>query len=114
PGRGKTNGPDLSNVGRELTVRDIQQTLADPNSRIGAHTSSLCPGYAYCPDDTWAVVNVRLRSGSSLRGFARAQGKHDLQLQTLDGKLHLLKDSEYADVIHEKKSLMPPLSATAD
>jgi PQQ-dependent dehydrogenase (methanol/ethanol family) len=113
-GRGKTNGPDLSNVGRELTVRDIEQTLADPTSRTGAHTSSLCPGYAFCPVDTWAVVNVRLRDGSSLRGFARAQGKHDLQLQTLDGKLHLLRDSEYAEVVREKKSLMPPLSATSE
>ena len=34
-------------------------------------------------------MNVRLRNGSSLRGFARNQGKHDIQLQTLDGRMHL-------------------------
>jgi PQQ-dependent dehydrogenase (methanol/ethanol family) len=113
-GRGAANGPDLSNVGRELTLRDIELALSDPSSRIGAHTSSLCPGYAFCPEDTWAVVNVRLRNGTSLRGFARAQGKHDLQLQTLDGAMHSLIDSEYTQIVPEKTAFMPPLKATAD
>src|SRR5260370_35270610 len=80
---------------------------------MGAHTSSLCPGYAFCPEDTWSVADVRLRNGSSLRGFARAQGKHDLQLQTLDGIIHSLMDAEYLQITREKASLMPPLAATA-
>jgi PQQ-dependent dehydrogenase (methanol/ethanol family) len=111
-GRGKTNGPDLSNVARELTLRDIEQTLADPTSRLGVHSVSSCPGWAFCPDEPWAVVNVRMRDGSALRGFARAQGKHDLQLQTPDGRLRLLTDADYLQVTREKTSAMPPLRAT--
>ena len=59
-------------------------------------------------------MNVHLRNGSTLRGFARNQGKHDLQLQTLDGRLHLLEEREYDQVSREKASVMPPLKATAE
>jgi PQQ-dependent dehydrogenase (methanol/ethanol family) len=113
-GNGKTNGPDLSNIGHELTLRDIEQALDNPASRQGVHSSASCPGYAFCPEDTWAVVQVLLRSGQTLRGFARSQGKHDLQLQTLDGKLHGLTDAEYTQVTRETTPFMPPLKAGPD
>ena len=32
-------------------------------------------------------MNVHLRGGAALRGFARGQGMHDLQLQTFDGQI---------------------------
>ncbi|MDQ6708353.1 MAG: PQQ-binding-like beta-propeller repeat protein, partial [Acidobacteriota bacterium] len=113
-GRGKVNGPDLSNIGRELTLRDLEQALDAPNSRVGTHSSASCPSWAWCPQDPWAVVAVRLRDGSELRGFARGQGKHDLQLQTFDGRLHLLLDTEYAEISRDKASAMPPLRGPAE
>jgi PQQ-dependent dehydrogenase (methanol/ethanol family) len=113
-GRGGFNGPDLSSVGRQLTLRQLDQGLSDPVLRAANRSASSCPGWAWCPDDGWAVVNVRLRSGSTLRGFARNQGKHDLQLQTLDGRMHLLREGEYLQIAREQTSLMPPLKATAD
>ncbi len=112
-GRGNVNGPDLSSAGRELTLPDIEQTLDNPSARLGTHTASGCPGWAYCPQDIWAVVNVKLRDGNSLRGFARSQGRHDLQLQTFDGRFRLLTDAEYTSVAREKNSLMPALRASA-
>ena len=78
-GRGGANGPDLSGIGRQLTVSELEQWLENP----GAHNAA---GYT--------VVDVRLRDGSLLRGFARGRGTHDLQLQTLDGRLRLLRDDE--------------------
>ncbi len=113
-GRGGTNGPDLSDTGRELTLPELEQTLTDPNSRIGVHSTASCPGWAFCPSEPWAVVNILLRNGTSLRGFARAEGKHDLDLQTFDGRLHLLTGDDYRNVTPEKNSLMPALAATAD
>jgi len=107
-GRGGSSGPDLSNVGNELTVRQIQRTLEDPTSEMDNHTEPGCPAWAYCPQDVWALANVKLRNGLTLRGFLRNQGRHDLQLQTLDGVIHLLTDSEYSNVVQEKKSAMPP------
>jgi PQQ-dependent dehydrogenase (methanol/ethanol family) len=95
-GRGTANGPDLSNVARQLKSTDLSQSLDDPSARITTG---------------WAVANVHLRDGRMLRGFARSQGMHDLQLQTFDGRLHLLIDTEYKEVSREKASLMPPLAA---
>ena len=59
-------------------------------------------------------MSVRLRDGSALRGLLRSQGKHDLQLQTLDGQLRLLLDTEYREISREKGSFMPALKATPE
>lgn len=112
-GRGGSNGPDLSSIGRDLTVQELEASLKDPVARAASRSSSGCPGWAWCPNDTWSVVNVHLRSGATLRGFSRNQGKHDFQLQTLDGKFHLLRDGDYDRIAREPQPLMPKLSATA-
>ncbi len=104
-GRGSSNGPDLSSIGRELTIREIEAQLKDPNSRRGKRNSASCPSWAFCPDNPWAVVKATLRDGKSLRGFARSRGRHDLQLQTFDGKLHLINNP--ISVEEETKSFMP-------
>ena len=110
-GHGKSNGPDLSSIGKRSTVTEIENVLTDPTSQMGIHPTSSCPGFAFCPDESWRVISVRLRNGSSLRGLLRHQGKHDLQLQTFDGRLLLLTDSDYQEVLHEKSSYMPALQA---
>jgi PQQ-dependent dehydrogenase (methanol/ethanol family) len=112
-GKGGSNGPDLSSIGRQLTLRQLDQALSDPVARAATRSTSSCPGWAWCPDDAWAVVNVQMWNGSSLRGFARNRGIHDLQLQTLDGRLHLLRETDYRSITTEKSSLMPPLQASA-
>jgi PQQ-dependent dehydrogenase (methanol/ethanol family) len=98
-GRGGSNGPDLSNIGHQATLAELDQSLQQPDARIA-------PGYG--------IVDVTLHDGTSLRGFARSQGAHDLQLQTLDGRLHLLLDNEYGQMVAEKRSLMPAFSGTPD
>ena len=110
-GIGASNGPDLSAVGRELTVREIEEILADPTSRKGRRSGASCPGWAFCPDDPWGVVNVKLNNGKTLRGFARSRGAHDLQLQSFDGRMHLLTSVDYSSIDKEKSSYMPPLKA---
>ncbi len=112
-GSGASNGPDLSNIGRELTLRELEQSLTDPNSRKGKKNGASCPGWAFCPDDPWAVVKVRLLSGQIQRGFARSRGAHDLQLQDFEGKMHLLEQGrDYKDIETEPASYMPALKAT--
>jgi len=68
-GRGKVNGPDLSDIARKSTVRELELVLDNPTSQMGIHTTQSCPSWAFCPDDVWAVVNVRLRNGSTLRAL---------------------------------------------
>ena len=112
-GRGASNGPDLSNIGRELTIGEIEAQLKDPNSRQGKRNSASCPSWAFCPDNPWAVVNVRLKDNKSLRGFARSRGRHDLQLQTFDGRIHLLNSTEYTSIEEQKSSYMPQVKLNA-
>jgi len=112
-GRGGVNGPDLSTIARELTVRELEETLADPSSRKGKKSGASCPSWAFCPDNPWEVVNVKLNNGTALRGFARSRGAHDLQLQTLDGKLHLLTRADYASLTAEAAPLMPAFQGSA-
>jgi len=113
-GRGKSNGPDLSDIGLRSTVPEIALVLENPTSQMGMHTTASCPSWAFCPDEAWAVVQVRLKDGSMLRGFARNQAEHDLQLQTFDGRMHLLTEDDYQEITREKQSYMPPLKATAN
>jgi PQQ-dependent dehydrogenase (methanol/ethanol family) len=110
-GRGGTNGPDLSNVGRELTIREIEAQLNDPNSRRGKRNAASCPSWAFCPDNPWTVATVTLRDGKTLKGFVRSRGRHDIQLQTFDGRLHLI--SEPTAVAEQKTSHMPAFTGSA-
>lgn len=96
-GRGLSNGPDLSGVGRRLSLPQMTQSLTDPGARIPAG---------------WETVTVAMNDGSTLRGFARAQGSHDVVLQASDGKLHLLADNEYRSVAPYGRSVMPAFQGT--
>ncbi len=91
-GRGMANGPDLSDAGRRLRPEELTKSLTDPDARI---TSG------------WAAVTVTMDNGSTLHGFERARGSHDLVLQTADAKLHLLVDREYKEIIPDEHSPMP-------
>lgn len=97
-GRGKAVGPDLSSVGQELSVDEIRQSLTRPEARIAA-------GYA--------LITVQLRDGKTLRGFARSQNGFETVVQDLDGQFHMVPETEVASMREEKRSLMPPLKASA-
>jgi len=98
-GRGSVNGPDLSNVGRRLRLEELKQSLTDPDAKIA---------------DGWGAVSATLNDGRTLHGFARAEGSHDLVLQTNDGRLHLLIDNEYKALTPDKHSAMPSYQGTED
>lgn len=90
-GRGVSNGPDLSGVARRLKPTELRQSLLDPSA-------SITPGYG--------SVLLTMKDGGTLRGYARAQGSHDIVLQTKDGKLHSLLDTEYKTVVPDQSSAM--------
>jgi PQQ-dependent dehydrogenase (methanol/ethanol family) len=113
-GRGGSNGPDLSGIGGRSTLKEINTWLDNPTSRMGVATLSICPFWAFCPDFQWAVADVALKDGGTLRGYLRGQTEHEVQIQTFDGKLHLLDAALYTSVTREKQSAMPVLKASAD
>jgi putative heme-binding domain-containing protein len=75
-----------------MTVSEIHESLVQPDARIA-------PGYD--------LVKVQLRDGNALVGFVRNRSNFDLQLQTLNGALHLLHEGDYISVREENHSLMP-------
>jgi PQQ-dependent dehydrogenase (methanol/ethanol family) len=113
-GKGGSNGPDLSSIAVSWTQADLIAMLDDPTSRIGTKRQASCPGYANCPDLQWVPVTVRMRDGSTLRGFGRSEAEHSLVVQTFDGKLHPLTDAEYVSYVRDTTSYMPHLQATAE
>ncbi len=98
-GAGGTLGPDLTSVGRDRRLGEIEQRLRNPNLQMSS-------GYR--------VVSVRLKDGRQIRGLARNETNFDLQLQALDGRLYLLRRSDIAEEVREGKSLMPPVEASAE
>src|SRR5690242_6041476 len=50
-GRLKSNGPDLSDVERQLTLQELEQAVDDPNARSGNHNAASCPEWAWCPEN---------------------------------------------------------------
>ncbi len=95
-GNGEPIGPDLSNVGREMTADEIQAKLLDPSARIS-------PGYD--------LITVQLHDGSTIRGFARNRSNFDIRLQDPKGQFHLIREGQISAVTEEKRSIMPPVKA---
>jgi alcohol dehydrogenase (cytochrome c) len=98
-GRGAILGPDLSNLGREARLAQIETALRDP-------AALPAPGYK--------LVSVRLRSGETIRGLAKNESNYDLQLEALDGTLHLISLGDIAEETTESKRLMQPVDASSD
>ena len=96
-GRGEPIGPDLSNVGTEKSLDQIREALLQPSKHI-------TPGYE--------LASVRLRDGTTIRGFARGRTNFDIQLQDLEGRFHLLQESQIAAIDDEKQSPMPATRAS--
>src|ERR1700733_447723 len=98
-GQGSSTGPDLSEVGGRMTLDEIHTALLHPDQNI-------TPGYD--------LVTVTLHDGKTLQGFARERTNFELQLQDLDGTLHLLQVDDMVKVVEEKRSLMKPVNGTPE
>ncbi|HXJ40035.1 MAG TPA: PQQ-binding-like beta-propeller repeat protein, partial [Bryobacteraceae bacterium] len=92
-GRGGSSGPDLSGVGRGRTRAQLERALVEPGRDV-------------------RHVQVRLRSGGTIRGIAKNESRFDLQVLGVDGQLHLLSKSDVAEIVTEK-SVMPKVEASA-
>ena len=98
-GKGSPIGPDLSNLGHEMTLAELQTKLKDPGSRITT-------GYE--------LVDVKLREGKTLRGFARSRSNFDIRLQDLQGRIHPLQENQIAAINDEKGIVMPAVQASPE
>ncbi|HET7086385.1 MAG TPA: PQQ-binding-like beta-propeller repeat protein [Rhizomicrobium sp.] len=91
-GKGSLNGPDLTEIAHKLTLAQVETALLRPASRPGG-------GYQ--------LANLRLANGGTVRGFIRDESGTDLEVQSLDGGLHLLAKSQLTRIDRETKPTMP-------
>jgi PQQ-dependent dehydrogenase (methanol/ethanol family) len=118
-GRGSSYGPDLSSIASRLNPAALQMELGKPGSSAGSGGAGGGGrgggggGFGAAPA-TYDSVTVTLNDGSKLQGLNRAQGSHDLVLQTRDGKLRLLSDDEFRSVVPDTASVMPAYKGTSE
>ncbi len=98
-GAGRALGPDLSNIGKEMTVEELRTALVKPSAHIA-------PGFA--------VATVRGRDGRTVRGFVKSRSGFDIGLLDLKGRFHSLREDQMASIEYDKESLMRPVAATPE
>ena len=96
-GRGVIRGPDLTEVGHQLTGVEVETALRHPEK----HRTS-----------GFEVATVALSSGEKVRGFIRNESGFDLQLLGFDQKLYLLANEQFRAVTRERNSLMPSFAGS--
>ncbi|MEO8302005.1 MAG: PQQ-binding-like beta-propeller repeat protein, partial [Rhizomicrobium sp.] len=92
-GKGGLGGPDLTEAATKLTLAQMETALLRPAVHSGG-------GYE--------VATVRTAAGQSIRGFVRNESSAGLQMQSFDGRLHLLSKRDVTRIDRESKSYMPP------
>lgn len=90
-GKGGTIGPDLSNIGAQITLKHLQESLTEP--------LPLDPGYR--------PVKVVTRKGEIVEGVAKNEDGFSIQILDFQDNLHLYDKSELREVVHGTTSLMP-------
>src|SRR5262249_57222050 len=83
----------------EMRVDEIRKSLLRPDARIS-------PGHD--------LVQVVLRDGGTIRGFARNRSNFDVQLQDLAGHIRPIQQREISAIREERRSDMPAVTATAE
>jgi cytochrome c oxidase cbb3-type subunit III len=96
-GVGGRIGPDLTNVGGRLTVRQLRESITDPSAEIA---------------DGFEAVAVTLKDGTQVDGVAKNNSNYAIQVLDAEGRLHLLSKAEVKQIVFRRGSLMPQNAAS--
>ena len=97
-GQGGFFAQDLTTYAEGMGSDAIRGAILNPNKGL---------------DPRRSLVRVTLVGSTTLSGLARNEDNFSLQLQTLDGKFHLLDKSDIQSLIYTGQSPMPADYATA-
>src|SRR5579883_3351546 len=109
-GRGGILGPDLSQLGSERRVSQIEAALETPGGRSGPEGGKETP----TPHASTRVVTAYLRDGHVIRGLVKYETTYDLLIQDLDGGFHSLSKNQIARRVVDSQPLVPALRATPE
>ncbi len=90
-GHGGTIGPDLSNIGAQITLQHLREALTE----------------ARPIPDGYRPVKVVTLSSETVAGIAKNEDGFSIQVLDLHDKLHLYDKAELREVVHGATSLMP-------
>jgi cytochrome c oxidase cbb3-type subunit 3 len=90
-GNGGTIGPDLSNIGAQVTLQQLRNSLTVDGP--------IPEGYR--------PVKVTTSNGEIVEGIAKNEDGFSVQVLDYNNKLHLYDKSELREIVHGQKSLMP-------
>jgi cytochrome c oxidase cbb3-type subunit 3 len=90
-GKGGSVGPDLSNIGAQVTLKHLRESLTQDGP---------------VPHD-YRPITISTKSGETVEGIAKNEDAFSLQMLDLHDRLRLYDKSELTSVEHGKKSLMP-------
>jgi cytochrome c oxidase cbb3-type subunit III len=90
-GRGGTIGQDLSNIGAQITLKHLQQSLTQEGP--------IPPGFR--------PVKVVTKAGETVEGIAKNEDAFSIEILDYKGNLHLYDTNELREIDLGKTSLMP-------
>jgi PQQ-dependent dehydrogenase (methanol/ethanol family) len=91
-GLGGYPGPDLSNIGRVRSFRQLRESLLHPNAQIA---------------EGYGGVTVTTKSGQTISGVARDNTNYAIQILDARGEIHRLLKADLREVTFRHDSLMP-------
>jgi cytochrome c oxidase cbb3-type subunit III len=91
-GEGGFLGADLTRYAFNHSVQEMRNAIVDPNRDLSPQAET---------------VIVITRDGRRLTGLARNEDNFSLQLQTADGRFHLLMKSDLREIDRQPVALMP-------
>ena len=95
-GQGSVYGPDLTRIGAARSSTYIKDSVVNPSTDI--------------PED-YEGVTVVTRDGKRISGVRVNEDTFTVQLRDQSQKFRMFQKGEVREVIHEKKSLMPPYAS---
>jgi cytochrome c oxidase cbb3-type subunit III len=105
-GSGGLLGPDLSRVGASRSVSYLIDSIRQPDKELSS--GMLDPNNHYGLPLVYDTVTVLTTDGRRITGVARNEDTFSVQLLATDQSLQVFLKKDVKDVIHERKSLMPP------
>jgi len=91
-GKGGFIARNLTNYGRTRSAETIMQAIANPDNPLLPSSQ---------------IVTVKTVAGATITGVLRNEDAFSLQLQTEDGRFHLLQRNDVKDVQYSGRSSMP-------
>jgi putative heme-binding domain-containing protein len=105
-GRGGRLGPELTRVGAARSVAYLTESIREPDKELSLGMTD--PNNHYNIPMEYETVTVTTHEGERITGVAKNEDAFSVQLLGQDDELHLFLKKDLRELVHERRSLMPP------